>query len=100
MPKWIMTIDVKEQWDMIKKESADLSDEQKFPKSKAYKKFIRVLKDASNKIEKIFGEEAKDDYYYIVEELEEADTVGDFNYLWEELYDWADSNRVWIKTIL
>lgn len=32
-------------------------------------------------------------------DLEDTDTPDSFDDVWSEIYDWADENRVWIRTI-
>jgi hypothetical protein len=34
----------------------------------------------------------------ILECLESATDVDDFDSIWNEMYDWADENHIWIKT--
>jgi hypothetical protein len=34
----------------------------------------------------------------ILDELEETEDVEEFNSVWDEVYDWADYRKVWIKT--
>lgn len=34
----------------------------------------------------------------IVEALAQTCNTGEFNELWDEFYDWADDNRVWVST--
>jgi hypothetical protein len=42
----------------------------------------------------------EDDFaiWEIVENLAETEDVDQFNGWWNEFYDWADSNRVWVET--
>lgn len=42
------------------------------------------------------------DLFAIVDELGDAadeDDVAHWNYVWNELYNWADANHVWIATM-
>jgi hypothetical protein len=41
------------------------------------------------------------EFEYIADELVDAASAEDidwFNEVWDRLYDWADSNRVWVRT--
>ncbi len=50
-----------------------------------------------------FGDEDAEHEIYklddILENLKMPADLEDFNYLWDELYDWGDSNDVWISTV-
>lgn len=35
----------------------------------------------------------------LLDMLAEQDEADDFDYVWNDLYDWADAKRVWINTI-
>lgn len=51
-----------------------------------------------NKIEKHFPDDY--DLHDIIDQFEYSiETIDDFDYVMSELYDWADSNKVWIKTL-
>lgn len=39
-----------------------------------------------------------EDFILLIEELEECETKEDFNYLFNEVYNYADYDRVWIAT--
>ena len=34
----------------------------------------------------------------LLDDLEGADNEDEFDSFWDEIYDWADDNRVWINT--
>lgn len=44
-----------------------------------------------------FYNEDDTDFVELVEELEFADDVEDFDNAWSWFYDWADANRVWVN---
>jgi hypothetical protein len=41
---------------------------------------------------------ASNDLYYLVEELEDAHDPDEFDQVWDQIYDLADADRVWIAT--
>lgn len=85
MPRWKHTLDIKAIW-----ESEELS----FPeKGKA---IVEKIKAAP-----FYDAERGGELEMIVEELEDAaaeDDVDWFDQAWSAFYDWADAERVWVKT--
>lgn len=45
-------------------------------------------------------EEHDDTLLLLVENLEEADDVEEFDLVWDAIYDLADADRTWIKTVV
>lgn len=56
------------------------------------------LKKSYAEIEKKLGFILKDELEDLVIEMEDTDDVEEFNDVWDRLYDWADTNSVWIDT--
>ena len=98
MPRWNYTIDIKDEWDLTKKYG------DKVPRVELKKLVDLVHKLIQRLPENLLTwnlldaldllEESVDDN---VEEFADLDL---FNEGWNQLYDWADYNRVWIKTII
>jgi len=90
MANWTMQIDLA---DLYAKFENDLIDEQEMITClhHAWRAFI----DANPKIA---------DYVYFrsfedaVDELESTDSIDDADYLLNTIYDFADENRIWVKT--
>jgi hypothetical protein len=83
--RWKHTLDVKDLWD---------DDEMGLPeKGKAIAGRIRAMP--------FWGKDDGGDLEQIVEELEDAAEADDerwFDLVWDAFYDWADAERVWVKT--
>lgn len=85
MPRWKHTLDIKAIW-----ESEELS----FPEKGAA--IVEKIKAAP-----FYPGADGDDLEMIVEELEDAAKEDDeywFDQAWNAFYDWADAERVWVKT--
>lgn len=42
--------------------------------------------------------ETDDDLQLLVDDLREAEDIVEFDYTWNEFYNWADDNDVWVAT--
>jgi hypothetical protein len=85
MPRWKHTLDIKAVW---QDEEMDLP-----TKGKAIAEKIKAAP--------FWPGADGDDLEQIVEELEDAAEADDehwFNLVWSAFYDWADAERVWVKT--
>ena len=51
------------------------------------------------KIKKLPHYQSDDELIEIVEMLEEATFISEFDEVWDQFYDWADWNRVWVETL-
>lgn len=87
MSKWIYTFDIKDDW------------------RKAYNKEISAKKFAEVIVEKIknavFYSEKDNGLNDIIrdfQDLREHDDFDDFDTVWDDFYNWADKNRVWVRT--
>lgn len=83
---WKAKIDIKDLWDKVSEYEITLTD---FTKQVAAK--LRALKGRpwldSNEIEELANE------LISAGETEDKD---EFDYIWNDVYDWADRNSVWI----
>ncbi len=83
MPRWKHTLDIKAIWD-----------NEEMPLPEKGKAIVEKIKAAP-----FYGDD--DELEMIVEELgdaAEADDVRWFDMVWNAFYDWADAERVWVKT--
>jgi len=65
------------------------------------KSFEEVKKEATEVLEKFRNEYFSDDEILIevIERLKNAEDTNEFDDALDELYDWADENRVWLGGI-
>jgi Zn-dependent M32 family carboxypeptidase len=90
MAKWIMKIDVSDIWQKYE-------DDNDFEAFKS--ELLPVLQSKTEKISNVLGEDEAREYEDMVQEIEfSADDEDEFDYIWQDLYDWADANKVWIST--
>jgi hypothetical protein len=85
MPRWKHTLDIKAVWE-----------DEEMPLPEKGKAICEKIKAAP-----FYPGPDGDDLEMIVEELEDAakeDDVDWFDQVWSAFYDWADANRVWVKT--
>lgn len=80
MPEWKKHVDVS-QW--FHDDALSVAD-----KAKAITDHLRPL----------IGDD--EDAAELLDELAHQDDADEFDYVWNDLYDWADANRVWINTIV
>lgn len=88
MANWKYKLDLKEDW------------------QRADRKEITAKELADIVIDKItssaFYSEQDDELQYIIEEFQGLganDSFDDFDVVWDQFYNWADDNRVWIAII-
>lgn len=93
MPQWNHTFDVKDIWQARKADKITLAELTKGIHS-------RLKNLASNpKFETdLTLEDVVDSFEYLVEAGDEVD-VEDFDIYWNDFYDWADANLVWVKIL-
>jgi hypothetical protein len=89
MANWIMKIDVSEIW----QEYEDNNDFESFKSE-----LIPILKSIQDEVSKKLDSLEAMDYEDMVQEIELTDDEDEFDYAWQDLYDWADNNKVWIAT--
>lgn len=84
MPRWKHTLDIKAVWQ-----------DEGLPLPEKGKAIAERIKAAP------FYADGGPDLEFLVEELEDAaadDDVDWFDDAWDRFYDWADAERVWVKT--
>lgn len=89
MANWKLHIDISNIWDKY----PDEIDFEEFKSS-----IISELNTYIDQINEIFGEDEAIEYENIVNDLNDTEDEDEFNYAWQNLYDWADANLVWIET--
>lgn len=90
MANWILRIDVTDIWE-------EYSEDEDFELFK--EKLIPILKSKTEEIEDLLGEDEASAYESLIDDIEYGvDNIEEFDYAWNNLYDWADINRVWIAT--
>lgn len=84
MIRWNYTLNIKEEWEQAKNDEISVQELAKIIAEKT-KKF--KLEDFD-----------KDDLIFELEEFSKDDSLDkdDFDELWNQYYDWADSRRVWV----
>ncbi len=91
MGQWKFSIDVSEEWD-----TAEACFSGNGTGQAVIKKFIDELR----KLPQDTQQSASDLVPQLMALYEEHDFDNDiFNAVWQEVYDWADANRVWVQTI-
>lgn len=94
--QWIVKIDVRDIWTKWSDVFDDDYTDEDFKNFKA--EIIPKLKTYIDKVNTKLGEDAAIEYENYIEELEIADNLDDFNYNWEDLYNFADIESIWIGT--
>ena len=61
-------------------------------------KLNQKLNYYENKVLAIFGEYELMRFEDFIEEIKGCEDVEEFDGVWEYFYDWADDNKIWIKT--
>ena len=95
MPLWNATLDVKESWQRLQDEDGLIYEDGELEK---------FCKEVADKLEKInVTEDQTEDRDEFVSEFRRMANdppveMDEFNFQWNELYDWADRVRLWIKT--
>lgn len=84
MGKWKGNIDVKKEWNQLKDLDTLEAKEQLQP---------LISKLQSNALYQF-----NDEFKHLVDALAKSTNFDEFNELWDEIYDWADNNHVWINT--
>src|SRR5438552_1295793 len=90
MSQWKYAIDVGEEWEKSEESYSAAGTGQAIVK-KFIDEFQRLPEDV---------QQGATDLVSQLAELSEPDGFDNdtFNVLWQELYDWADANRVWLNT--
>ena len=93
---WKLTIDLSSKWKDV--DNLDLEN------ISVFKKFrddvVNLLKGSVEKVKETLDDDEAMAYEDHVNYLSGADDVEDWESLFNDLYDWADANDVWIKTVI
>jgi hypothetical protein len=93
---WKLTIDLSKEW--AEKEEKDELSPEEFKDMKS--KVVAVLKTYQDEIQKVFGDSEAMKYEDFVEYMQNSDDEEEWDSNFNDLYDWADDNDVWIKSIV
>jgi len=93
MANWKMKIDVSPAFSMYE-------ENENFEEFKEELLNILDNEDVYNEIEEKIGDEEAYQYSVLVDDLKPTEDEDEFDYTWNDLYDWADENLVWINTLL
>jgi Zn-dependent M32 family carboxypeptidase len=89
MANWKFKIDVSEIW-------------QKYEDDNDFESFISelipALKAKQDEVTEKVDEDEAMDYEDMLNDLEGTTDEDEFDFVWQQLYDWADFNKVWIAT--
>ena len=92
---WKLTIDVTKEWGILQD---SIGDSEEVP-SDLSQDLVKKLKTYVGQIAAKFDKDTANEYENLIENIEmTSETVEDFDYAWNDLYDWADANDIWIKT--
>jgi hypothetical protein len=99
--KWKLTIDLNPAWKMIEDEDDLDSFIEGNPKEwrKFTDKVVEILNDNFEKVEAIVDETDISTYQDIIDYIYGADDTQDFDYEMGRLYDIADENKIFVKTM-
>lgn len=86
MTQWIETLEVKEDWKLAENDTITVHEFVKrlVPKLEALKLKDIVLSKIIDEFEMFLKDENNDE--------------DDFDEIWEQLYNWCDYHRVWVRT--
>ena len=65
---------------------------------KLWPNLFKQLRSYTDIITKKFGDDGFYEYDEIITNLESAEDFEEFNNYWNDLYDFCDSNSIWLKT--
>lgn len=89
MANWIIKLDLSDIWN-------------KYQDDEDYDEFKEALIPAlEEKVEEVvdkLGDDVGMEFEDMIEEIKNADDEEEFDYIWQDLYDWADENMVWLGT--
>ena len=90
MANWTIKIDVSDLWEKYQ-------DDEDF---EAFKEaLLPRLREKLSEVEEELGSGVAMEFDDMIDQIEyNADDVEEFDYIWQDLYDWADANLVWLGT--
>ena len=95
---WRLTIDIQQLWNSESNIfDADYTEEE-FNQFKT--KLLKKLKLYTTKINSVLDKEAVFEYEGLLNHIEFSEDLDEFNGVWDDLYDFADYNNIWIKTFV
>jgi len=89
MANWVIKIDIADIWQKYE-------DDEDFD---AFKEaLIPVLQSKVEEVVDELGDGVGMEYEDMIQEIENTEDVDEFDYVWQDMYDWADANMVWLGT--
>jgi len=89
MANWKLRINVANIWE-------------KYPEEVDFEEFksslISKLNTYTEEVNEKFGKDEAIEYENLVDDINTTDDEDEFDWAWQNLYDWADENLVWITT--
>jgi len=89
MANWVIKLDVADIWNKYQ-------DDEDFDEFK--EALIPRLEDKVEEVVDELGDGVGMEFEDMIEEIKNADDVEEFDYVWQNMYDWADANMVWLGT--
>jgi bifunctional DNA-binding transcriptional regulator/antitoxin component of YhaV-PrlF toxin-antitoxin module len=89
MANWVIKLDVADIWEKYQ-------DDEDFDEFK--EALIPRLEDKVEEVVDELGDGVGMEFEDMIEEIKNADDVEEFDYVWQDMYDWADANMVWLGT--
>lgn len=90
MANWVVKLDIADIWNKYQ----DDEDFEEFKEA-----LVPALKAKQEEIQEKLGDDAAMQFEDTITEIEyNADDVEEFDYIWQDFYDWADENLVWLGT--
>lgn len=109
--KWNLTIDVSSKWNMLKRMDDNDEFEKEGDLGKAINSFcyfiVDKFKSKKDEIIKLTSESGYRQLESLLKYIESLDYSSyetheefqdEFHDTWNDIYDWCDSNRIWLKT--
>lgn len=89
MVRWDYEIDIKEEWKKTKEKEMSISD--------LCNVIISKIETKLKKIDSFDKEDLLEEFKMLAEDMN-AD-VEDFDELWDQFYDFCDTNRIWVRIV-
>lgn len=90
MANWVIKLDLSDIWNKYQEDE----DFEEFKEA-----LIPRLKEKLEEVQEKLGDDAAMEFEDMISEIEyNAEDVEEFDYIWQDFYDWADENKVWLGT--
>jgi len=89
MANWKVKIDLSEPWQKFE-------DDEDFDAFK--EEVIPILRDKVEEVQQKLGDDEAMRFEDFITDIENCDDEEEFDWSWQNMYDWADENLVWLGT--